>query len=67
VLRLFKFKNEEFVMKKAKLIASIALLGISLATSVSAQQSPKPSSAEIKREAELQKKAAEAKQKWAKA
>jgi|WetSurMetagenome_2_1015567.scaffolds.fasta_scaffold561191_1 F0F1-type ATP synthase membrane subunit b/b' len=64
---LYKINKEEFVMKKVKLIASIVVLGISLATSVWAQQSPAPSSAEIKREAELQKKAAEAKQKWAKA
>ena len=54
-------------MKKAKLIASMVVLGISLTTGVLAQQSTGPSSAEIKREAELQKKAAEAKQKWAKA
>jgi hypothetical protein len=54
-------------MKKTKRIASIAVLGISIATGVLAQESPKPSSAEIKREAELQKKAAWAKQKWAKA
>lgn len=54
-------------MQKVKLIASMAVLGVSLAASVPAQQSPAPSSAEIRREAELQKKAAEAKQKWAKA
>jgi hypothetical protein len=47
-----------------KIIASVALLEISLATSVPAQQSGGPSSADIKREAELQKKAAEAKHKW---
>jgi septal ring factor EnvC (AmiA/AmiB activator) len=64
---LYRIKNEEFVMKKVKLFASMAILAISLATGAPAQQSPGPSSAEIKREAELQKKAAEAKQKWAKA
>lgn len=53
-----------------KLFLSVMILGISLANSSWAQTSsspPAPSHEQIKREADLQKKAAEAKQKWAKA
>jgi len=54
-------------MKQARLTMAMAILGVSFAISLLAQHSQPPSSAEIKREAQLQKKAAEAKQKWAKA
>jgi uncharacterized protein HemX len=57
-------------MNRLKLLASVMILGIAIATNFRAQTpstTPTPSHEQIKREAELQKKAAEAKQKWAKA
>jgi F0F1-type ATP synthase membrane subunit b/b' len=57
-------------MNPPRLFVSVMILGISLSTCLWAQTpstSAAPSHAQIKREAELQKKAAEAKQKWAKA
>ena len=56
-------------MNKLKQIVSFTVLATTLATSIGAQQpsTPTPSHSDIKREAQLQKKAAEAKEKWAKA